>query len=212
MPDAITKKDVFLYFANRLDRPRRLELERASQSDPRVRRWFEELRPTEEELLRRPPRTVRLDRPEDGRLAAVAYRSVERDEEVRRWVGWVRDAAGGAPRAASGEVVLRGGEPLVLAPCLVGRPFGEVTVRELLHDGEGALLYREPAPLALAADAHAFSAPPVGVPIIHPDYAGGRTRHPAGQGERPRRRWSIGTSSACGATTRPRRSARRASS
>ena len=73
---------------------------------------------------------------------------------VEQWLRWLRDLA--AP-----------------APSTVPVPI-PVAVRTVLRGLRGTLLYREPAPLALGADPHAFTAPPPGVPIIRPDYAGGR--------------------------------------
>jgi hypothetical protein len=50
MNSHISKFDVFLYFANQLNRTRRRELEVACEKDDQVRKWFDELTPTEDEL------------------------------------------------------------------------------------------------------------------------------------------------------------------
>ena len=81
MTVSITKKDVFRYYANDLDRVRRRELEAACRTNAQVRQWFEELAPTEEELERQPLPEVRLDSAALSELAAIVYLSVARDEE-----------------------------------------------------------------------------------------------------------------------------------
>lgn len=48
MADSITKKEVFLYLANQIGRERRIEIERAYESDQQVREWFEQLDPVEQ--------------------------------------------------------------------------------------------------------------------------------------------------------------------
>jgi hypothetical protein len=156
MNPKITKKDVFLYFADKLERDRRREVEAAWRSDVRVQRWFEELTPTEEELRQRPRPGVRLDSPAYRDLAAVTYLSVERDERAGladQWSEWVRNwvTAGKSTLAALGEIV----------------------PSELLEGARGALLYREPV-LTVGGDKGTFSVPPPEVPCVHPDYPGGR--------------------------------------
>lgn len=143
----ITKKDVFLYFADKLDRARRIELEEATETDERVRRWFQELTPTEEERGRLPMPTIDVDSPEYRKLAAITYLSVEQDERddlVSQWAAWMRN----------------------LATASNTPPDNEISPAELLEARSGTLLYREPVPMAMS-DHHV---PQPGIPCIYPDY------------------------------------------
>jgi hypothetical protein len=81
MNSKITKHDVFLYFADQLDRARRMEIEAACATDARVRQWFDELSPTSEELATMPVPEVATDTPEYRRLAVLAHQGVSRDSE-----------------------------------------------------------------------------------------------------------------------------------
>jgi hypothetical protein len=156
MSSPITKFDVFLYFADQLSRARRLELEAACKTNAQVRQWFADLTPTDAELEQQPVPAVQIDSPANRDLAASTYLSVERDEraeQVLQWSAWIRTLMTGG-KSASGP------------PC-------EIVPLELL-EGRSTLLYREPAPLAMAADQDTFSVPPPEVPRIYPDYAGGR--------------------------------------
>jgi hypothetical protein len=149
MPSEFTKKDVFLYFADKLDPARRRQIESARQTDERVRRWFEELSPKGEGKPQ-PAAVVRLDAAEYRDLAAIAYLSVERDELDSVWGDWFRDLG-------------RTEGPIPAPPVTV-------VPRELFEAGEGTLLYRDPAPATLSGDTHRFSFPSLPVPCIHPDY------------------------------------------
>jgi hypothetical protein len=152
MTARITRNDVVRYFANELDRARRREIESACRSDPEVERWFEELRPSAEEMP--PVPEVRLDAPESRRLAVLTYLSVER-EQVREWEEWIRN--------------------LVTAGATTSQPPGEIVPSELLEGAQGTLVYREPVPLNMAGAQDTFSVPPQKVvPFIEPDYVGGR--------------------------------------
>jgi hypothetical protein len=158
MLDKITKTDVFLYFANKLDRARRRELESACRSDEQVRRWFDELTPTEEEIERMPLPAVRLDSPEVRRLAVIAYLSVERDEYaedvILDFTRRVRDRgeSGGESRPTPDEIA-----PL-----------------QLFQGSHGSLLARKPVPRTLAGGNPTVSVAPTDVPWIEPDYDNGR--------------------------------------
>jgi hypothetical protein len=157
MTAKITKMDVFRYFANKLDRTRRRELEAACQSNEQIRRWFQELTPTEEELQRQPRPQGRLDPQTYRNLAASAYLGVERDERaerVRQWLEWIRNGVTAVKSAIAS--------------------LHEIVPSELLEGVRGTLLYREPVPQTLSCDPHTFSVPPQEVPRIYPDYGSGR--------------------------------------
>jgi hypothetical protein len=154
----ITKKDVFLCVANRLGRARRRELESARESDEQVRKWFEELTPSAEELAGMPRTTARPDPAESRRLSVMAFLSVERDEHSDEMIldftrrARDRGESGAAPSVSPGGIA-----PL-----------------QLYRGTHGSLLYRKPAPRRLAAGNTVPSVPPVAVPWIEPDYDSGR--------------------------------------
>jgi hypothetical protein len=131
MNPPITKFDVFLYFANQLNRARRLELEAACKTNAQVRQWFAELTPTDEELeheallevasdpaeyCRRDARTDPSTQPEESRLWALAHfqrlpeserqasplLAAVRQLDTRRYGGFVRQWEFSLAMAAAG--------------------------------------------------------------------------------------------------------------
>lgn len=90
MNSKITKFDVFLYFADQLDRARRLELEAACATNTQVRQWFDDLTPTQAELDAAPVPTIATDTPEYRRIAAQTYLSMSRESEPDMWEEFAR--------------------------------------------------------------------------------------------------------------------------
>lgn len=80
---SITEKDVFLYFANQLNRARRMEIEAAFETDPNVQRWFEELGPTDEDIDR-----IVTDASAAVRSRSSLFRSVPAESVADKIVAW----------------------------------------------------------------------------------------------------------------------------
>ena len=82
MSEKVTKGDVLLYFADKLVRTRRIELEQACESDPEVKKWFDELMPTDEEINQMPLSDPPDPNSEESRrIAAITYESIQREKE-----------------------------------------------------------------------------------------------------------------------------------
>ena len=77
----ITKLEVFLYYAEELNRTRRRQIEEAARNDPKVQRWLAELAPTDEDLADEPvPDLSSSDFRQAGITAMV--NALQEDEET----------------------------------------------------------------------------------------------------------------------------------
>lgn len=97
MTAAFTKKDVFLYFADRLPPARRSELERAVEFDQAIQQWFDELAPSEDDVDLPAPPFPSPHSPAVRRAAALAFSDLDTNDRVEPILAWVKSGSGPVP-------------------------------------------------------------------------------------------------------------------
>jgi hypothetical protein len=153
MNPKFSKKDVVLYFADKLDRARRREIEMACKTDAQIRRWFAELTPTDVELEHEPAALVAAETPKYRQIAARTYESVEGDDEV----------------ATVARLFDPTPEAMDLTEC-----GSVIPAEELFRSKGGRMALCARIPRTIAGDVRPPAITPVEIPCIQPDFVNDR--------------------------------------